>query len=34
MAFGNGDVFEGEWRFDSKHGPGTFTYNSRGRRSV
>lgn len=32
MSYANGDVFEGEWAFDAKHGPGTFTYTSRGRR--
>lgn len=32
MMYGNGDVFEGIWAFDKKHGPGTHFYMSRGKR--
>ena len=30
--YGNGDVFEGMWANDKKHGPGSFFYMSRGKR--
>ncbi len=32
MMYGNGDVFEGLWAGDKKHGPGTHFYMSRGKR--
>jgi hypothetical protein len=32
MMYANGDVYEGTWANDVKHGPGTFFYMSRGKR--
>jgi hypothetical protein len=32
LTYANGDYFEGEWREGAKHGTGSFTYVSRGRR--
>ncbi len=32
MMYGNGDVYEGMWANDVKHGSGTFFYMSRGKR--
>jgi hypothetical protein len=32
MMYANGDVYEGLWSRDQKHGPGTYFYMSRGKR--
>jgi hypothetical protein len=32
MMYGSGDVFEGIWAYDRKHGPGTHFYTARGKR--
>eukprot|EP00983_Pelagomonas_calceolata_P044831 1139470-Pelagomonas_calceolata.AAC.2 len=32
MMYANGDVFEGLWQNDLKHGPGTYFYINRGKR--
>ena len=32
MMYGNGDVYEGMWAIDDKHGTGTYFYMSRGKR--
>lgn len=32
MMYGSGDVFEGMWAHDQKHGPGSYFYMSRGKR--
>lgn len=32
MMYANGDVYEGLWANDTKHGTGTFFYMSKGKR--
>jgi len=32
MMYASGDVFEGLWKDDLKHGPGTYFYINRGKR--
>jgi len=32
MMYASGDVFEGQWFNDLKHGPGTYFYINRGKR--